>query len=46
MKRNPSPRRTALRITHRTVAIVAGLSLISGGIAGAATVAITAPAQA
>ena len=46
MKRNPSPKRTALRITHRTVAIVAGLSLISGGIAGAATVAITAPAQA
>lgn len=46
MRRNPSPRRTALRITHRTVAIVAGLSLISGGIAGAATVAITAPAQA
>ena len=46
MKRNPSPRRTALRITHHTVAIVAGLSLISGGIAGAATVAITAPAQA
>lgn len=26
MKCNPSPRRTALRITHRTVAIVAGLS--------------------
>lgn len=46
MKRNSSTKRTALRITHRTVAIVAGLSLITGSVAGAATVAITAPAQA
>lgn len=46
MKRDQSTKRTALRITHRTVAIVAGLSLITGSVAGAATVAITAPAQA
>lgn len=46
MKRNQSARHTALSITHRTVAIVAGLSLITGSVAGAATVAITAPAQA
>lgn len=46
MKRNSSTKHTALRITHRTVAIVAGLSLITGSVAGAATVAITAPAQA
>ena len=46
MKRNQSAKHTALSITHRTVAIVAGLSLITGSVAGAATVAITAPAQA
>ena len=46
MKRNQSAKHTALSITHRTVAIVAGLSLITGNVAGAATVAITAPAQA
>ena len=46
MKRNSSTKHTTLRITHRTVAIVAGLSLITGSVAGAATVAITAPAQA
>ena len=43
MKRNQSAKHTALSITHRTVAIVAGLSLITDS---AATVAITAPAQA
>lgn len=37
---------TALRITHRTVAVIAGLSLITGGIAGTATVALTTTAQA
>lgn len=46
MKRNQSAKHTALSITHRTLAIVAGLSLITGSVAGAATVAITAPAQA
>lgn len=46
MKRNQSAKHTALSITHRTVAIVAGLSLITGSVAGAATVATTAPAQA
>ena len=46
MKRNQSAKHTALSITHRTVAIVAGLSLVTGSVAGAATVAITAPAQA
>lgn len=46
MKRNQSAKHTALSITHRTVAIIAGLSLITGSVAGAATVAITAPAQA
>lgn len=46
MKRNQSAKHTALSITHRTVAIVAGLSLITGSVAGAATVAITAQAQA
>lgn len=46
MKRNQSTKHTALSITHRTVAIVAGLSLITGSVASAATVAITAPAQA
>lgn len=46
MKRNQSAKHTALSITHRTVAIVAGLSLITGSVAGAATVAITAPVQA
>lgn len=46
MKRNQSAKHTALSITHRTVAIVAGLSLITGSVAGAATIAITAPAQA
>ena len=46
MKRNQSAKHTALSITHRTVTIVAGLSLITGSVAGAATVAITAPAQA
>lgn len=46
MKRNQSAKHTALSITHHTVAIVAGLSLITGSVAGAATVAITAPAQA
>lgn len=45
MKRNQSAKHTALSITHRTVAIVAGLSLITGSVAGAATVVITAPAQ-
>ena len=39
-------KRTALRITHRTIAVIAGLSLITGSVAGAATVAATAPAQA
>lgn len=46
MKRNQSAKHTALSITHRTVAIVAGFSLITGSVAGVATVAITAPAQA
>ena len=46
MKCNQSAKHTALSITHRTVAIVAGLSLITGSVAGAATVAITVPAQA
>ena len=46
MKRNSSTKHTTLRITHRTVAIVAGLSLITGSVAGAAPVALTAPAQA
>ena len=46
MKCNQSAKHTALSITHRTVAIVAGLSLITGSVAGAATVTITVPAQA
>ena len=43
---NAARKHTALRITHRTVAVIAGLSLITGGVAGAATVALTVPAQA
>ncbi len=38
----PSHKKIALRITHRTIAVIAGLSLISGGAAGAATIALTA----
>ncbi len=44
--RTSARRRTALHITHRTIAVIAGLSLLTGGVAGAGTVAITAPAQA